>query len=316
MGVAEQAVLQPNRTHGSIRVYAILLFCVTCYASTFVFSALLVREFHPVALTLFRLISINAFLIVVGWRYIKKEKIALKLLIILAVAGFIGISLSHWSLHHGLVYTDPITAALIYALGPLLTSLITYFYLKERRRIYFWLGILTSLIGVYFVVSKGSGFALQVGKGELFIGLTILTFSVYLVIVQYLSKYLEPMVITVYTSLFGLLLFFPFVRIEHIQTSLNIDIKLWVLLIVSAIVTNGLCTMLWNGAVRQVGAATSSLFINVEPFAAMIIGYIILHQIVQPIQLIGSIFIIIGVIMGTRLGKKVEKTPNIEQYNT
>src|SRR5699024_961847 len=107
------------------------------------------------------------------------------------------------SLYTGLEYTDPITAALIYALGPLITSFITYFYLQERRRIFFWIGILMGMIGVALVVSKGDSLSLHIGRGELLVGVTILTYSIYLVIVEYLAQYLEPMVITVYTSFFG-----------------------------------------------------------------------------------------------------------------
>ncbi|MGM8211549.1 DMT family transporter [Virgibacillus sp. W0430] len=300
----KQPMLSTERPVHSFKVYTILVFCVTCYASSFVFGALLVDVFHPVALAFLRLVFINIFLLFVGWRFMMRAKIAFHLLLVLALAGFIGISLSHWSMYTGLMYTDPITAALIYALGPLLTSLITYIYLKERRKVYFWIGIVISFFGVSLVVSEGGAFTLHIGKGEGLIGVTILTYSIYLVLVEYLSKHLKPMIITVYTSLFGLILFFPFLRLEHFQKVTHIDLNYWLLLIGTAILTNGICTILWNGAVRKVGASASSLFLNMEPFAAMVIGYIVLHQIVQPIQLIGSFFIITGVIMGTRAGRK------------
>src|SRR5690625_640862 len=300
----QQVSYEQQKTEGNAKVYAILLFCVTCYASMFVFGTILVDAFHPVALAFIRLIFINVFLLIIGWRFIKGERVPLKLLLILAIAGFIGITLSHLSLYTGLQHTDPITAALIYALGPLITSFITFFYLKERRRIYFWIGIIMGIIGVTFVVSEGNSLSFQTGKGELLIGVTIFTYSIYLVFVEYLSRYLEPIIITVYTSFFAFILVVPFMRLEHIGEAFHIDMNYWILLIVTAILTNGFCTMLWNSAVRQVGAATSSLFLNMEPFVAMILGYIILQQVVESIQLVGSVFIIGGVIMGTRFGKR------------
>lgn len=306
--IKQQMTYETDKSQSSFKVYAILLFCVTCYASMFVFGTVLVNTFHPVALTFFRLICINGFLLLVGWRFIKGKKVPLKLLLILAIAGFIGITISHLSLYTGLEYTDPITAALIYALGPLITSFITYFYLQERRRIFFWIGILMGMIGVALVVSKGDSLSLHIGRGELLVGVTILTYSIYLVIVEYLAQYLEPMVITVYTSFFGLALVLPFLRVDHIEQTLHVDMNYWMLLIVTAILTNGFCTMLWNRAIQQVGASTSSIFLNIEPFAAMILGYIILQQVVKPIQLVGSFFIITGVIMGTRYGKKIRST--------
>ncbi len=307
----QPVTLEQNSSKNTLKVYAILLFSVTCYASTFIFGAILVKSFHPVALTFLRLVFINAFLLTVGWRHLRRHRVPFRLLIILAVAGFIGISVSHLSLHAGLKYTDPITAALIYALGPLITSLITYFYLKERKRIYFWIGILLGIVGVAFVVTDGSKLSLSAGKGELLIGVTILTFSIYLVIVEYLSKHLKPMTITLYTSLFALLLLIPFVRVEQLSLAMEVETNHWIILIVTAILTNGFVTILWNGAVKKVGASTSSLFLNMEPFVAMILGYLILQQVVLPIQLIGSVFIITGVIMGTRYGKR---KPAIDRY--
>src|SRR5699024_5450509 len=239
----QQISYEQQKTEGNAKVYAILLFCVTCYASMFVFGTILVDAFHPVALAFIRLIFINAFLLIIGWRFIKGERVPLKLLLILAIAGFIGITLSHLSLYTGLQHTDPITAALIYALGPLITSFITYFYLKERRRVYFWIGIIMGFVGVALVVSEGQSFHFHIGIGELLIGLTILTFSIYLVIVEYLTKHVQPIIITVYTRLFGLILTIPFIRMEHIGQSFSIDMNYWIILIVTAILTNGFCTM-------------------------------------------------------------------------
>lgn len=288
----------------SLKVYGILLFCVICYASTFIFGALLIEAFTPIELTFLRLLFINLFLLSIGYKYLKAKEMTFKLLIILAISAFIGITLSHFSLYVGLTKTDPITAALIYGLGPLITSLITYIFLKEYRRIYFWVGLASGLFGVLLVVSEGHNVSLKIGDGEILIGITILSYSTYLVIVQYLTKYLKPMTVTVYTSLFALIFCLPFLDYQVIQSTVQISGFYWFVLISTAILTNGLCTMLWNDAIKQVGASISSLFLNVEPFAAMVLGFIILGQVVLPIQLIGAVFIIVGVILGTRFGKR------------
>ena len=182
----------------------------------------------------------------------------------------------------------------------MMTSLITFFYLKERRKVVFWIGVAIGFIGVSFVVTSGSGLVVAVGKGELLITLTMLSFSVFLVIVQQLSKKLEPIVITLYTNMFGLLLFIPFIRVGLIEQSMHIDIKYWMLLVVTAILMHGICTMLWNASIQKVGAANASMLLNLEPFIVMVVGYIVLQETVQLIQLMGALLIISGVIMGTR----------------
>src|SRR5690625_4370884 len=152
--IGKKVEYEKRQEERNLEVYAILVFFISYYSSTFIFGSILVKSFHPFALTFLRLFFINVFLFIVGWRHIKGKRIPLKLLFILAIAGFIGISVSHISLHTGLKHTDPITAALIYALGPLITSFITYFYLKDRRRIYFWIGIILGIIGFAFEIGR------------------------------------------------------------------------------------------------------------------------------------------------------------------
>lgn len=160
--------------------------------------------------------------------------------------------------------------------------------------------------GVVFVVTSGNSLTISVGKGEFLISITVITFSIFLVIIQQLSKSIHPIVITLYTNLFGLLLFIPFMPVQSIYVSLQVEFKYWILLIFTAILMNGICTMLWNNSIQRVGAANASLILNFEPFVTMVVGYLILHQAILPIQLLGSVLIITGVVLGTRAGRKMD----------
>lgn len=285
-----------KKSHTLVITYALLLFCVVCWGSNFVFGKILVDTFEPMAIAFFRLFFINIFLLGVGGRFLKK--VPIRLLLLLIGAGFIGVTVNQWTFYASLQYSDPITAALILALAPMVTSLITFFYLKERRKRMFWIGVVVSFIGVWFVITEGNGWTLAIGKGELLISLTMISFSIFLIIVQQLSKVLEPLMITIYTNIFGFLLFLPVVRIDMIKQSINIEMKYWLLLIGTAILMHGICTLLWNASIQVVGAANASLLLNLEPFVVMIVGYIVLHETVQSIQMLGALLIIIGVFMG------------------
>ncbi|MFK2826799.1 DMT family transporter [Bacillus sp. B190/17] len=282
-----------------VKTYAMLVFCVICWGSNFIFGTILVDVFDPMAIACLRLIFINIFLWGVGWKFVRRNQIPVRILFMLAGAGFIGVTVNQWTFYASLQHANPVTAAIILALSPMMTSLITFFYLKERRKIIFWIGVAVGFVGVSFVITSGNGLVVAVGKGELLITLTMLSFSIFLVIVQQLSKKLEPIIITLYTNIFGLLLFIPFIRVDMIEQSMHIDIKYWMLLIVTAILMHGICTMLWNASIQKVGAANASMLLNLEPFIVMVVGYIILQETVQSIQLMGALFIISGVIMGT-----------------
>lgn len=133
----ESRINTSDDAHSLVKTYAILIFCVICWGSSLIFGAILVTEFDPIAVAFIRLIFINIFLWMYGWKYIRKERISIKLLLQLVVAGFIGLTINQWTLYASLQHTDPVTVALLYALVPLITALITYFYLREKRKKYF-----------------------------------------------------------------------------------------------------------------------------------------------------------------------------------
>lgn len=281
------------------KVYFILFFCVLCWGSNFIFGEVLVSVFDPITISYLRLFFINIFLLFIGKKYYKEVILNFKTLSILALAGFIGVTLNQWSFYASLQYTNPVTAALILAMAPIMTSLITYFYLKEKRKSLFWISLIVSFAGVWFVITGGDILSLSFGKGELLITLTMITFSVFLVMVQQLSKKINPMTITVYSNAFGLLFFIPLISAKDIAIALEVKLEYWVLLIITAVLMHGICIVLWNNSLQKVGAAKASILMNFEPFIVMILGYLVLKTLVTPIQFVGSFLIIVGVITST-----------------
>ena len=246
------------------------------------------------------------------YKKIKVEKLTLKSYIWLALAGFIGISINQWSFYASLGHTDPITAALILALSPIVTAILSKYYFKERKSVNFWLGMLIGISGVWLVITKGTFYVPIVGKGEVLIFLTMLTFSVFLLFVQQLSKSIHPITITWYTNLFGFFGLLPFIKWSELESMMAVPVKYWILLAVTAVIMHGLCTMLWNNSIRKVGASRAALLLNLEPFIAMITSWIILSNHVTSFQLLGGFIIVIGVTISLRM----KKTPiELSQLN-
>ncbi|WP_144510302.1 DMT family transporter [Bacillus sp. FJAT-22090] len=132
------------------------------------------------------------------------------------------------------------------------------------------------------------------------ISLTMLSFSVFLVFVQQLSKSIHPSTITWYSNVFGLVGLLPFVPWNKTSMVLSVPFYYWLLLIVTAIIMHGLCTYLWNNSIYKVGASKAALLLNLEPFVAMVFGFFILGMSIQPFQLIGAFVIVIGVSISLR----------------
>ncbi|WP_342599975.1 DMT family transporter [Psychrobacillus sp. FSL H8-0483] len=280
--------------------YLILLGCVIAWGSNFVFGSILVAVFDPSIIAFFRLIFILIFLFFMTYKDVKTQKLTVQDYIWLAVAGFIGVSLNQWSFYASLQYTEPVTAALILALSPIVTALLSSYYFKERKTLPFWLGSFLALLGVWLVITKGSLLVPNFGKGEILISLTMISFSIFLIFVQHLSKSIHPSTITLYSNIFGLLGLLPFVPWNKTHLVLSVPFSYWLLLIITAIIMHGLCTYLWNNSIYKVGASKAALLLNLEPFVAMIFGLLLLGIGIDLLQLLGAFVIVIGVTISLR----------------
>lgn len=280
--------------------YLILLGCVIAWGSNFVFGSILVTVFDPSIIAFFRLIFILIFLFFITYKNIHVQKLTLHNYIWLAVAGFVGVSLNQWSFYASLQYTEPVTASLILALSPIVTAILSSYYFNERKNVLFWIGTLVALLGVWLVITKGSFLVPSFGKGEILISLTMVSFSVFLILVQHLSKSIHPSLITLYSNIFGLIGILPFVPWNKTYLVLSVPFSYWLLLIITAIIMHGLCTYLWNNSIHKVGASKAALLLNLEPFVAMIFGLLLLGISIQSLQLIGALIIVISVSISLR----------------
>ncbi|MEK5484227.1 DMT family transporter [Viridibacillus sp. FSL R5-0888] len=283
--------------------YFILFCCVFAWGSNFIFGAILVNVFAPSVIAFIRLIFIVLFLWSITYREVRNYRLSKKGLLILVVAGLIGITLNQWSFYASLQYSEPVKAALILALSPIMTAILSVVFFKERKKKVFWFGSLAALLGVWLVITNGSFVTIHFGKGELLITLTMLSFSIFLIFVQQLSKSMPPGVITFYSNIFGLIGLLPFVQWKYMEQALTVSLSYWLLLIVTAIIMHGLCTYLWNNSIQKVGASDASLLMNLEPFIAMVVGLIVLGTPIEIVQLLGGIVIVCGVTISLRTKK-------------
>jgi drug/metabolite transporter (DMT)-like permease len=74
---------------------------------------------------------------------------------------------------------------------------------------------------------------------------------------------------------------------------------LMVLLIVTAVIVHGIANLIWNQNIKYIDASKASVLSNLEPFVAMFMGLVILYKPVIAVELLGSFFIVGGVVIST-----------------
>ncbi|WP_249662581.1 EamA family transporter, partial [Lysinibacillus fusiformis] len=69
----------------------------------------------------------------ISWEAITRTIFARKNLLLLVIAGILGVSINHYSVYASLQHTSPITAALTLACAPIVTSLLNKLLYHESR---------------------------------------------------------------------------------------------------------------------------------------------------------------------------------------
>lgn len=287
-----------------LKAYTWLTFCVVVWGSNFVFGKILVQHFSSALLTSLRLLFIVLFL--VGLAFYKKQFKQMNKtdLVAILLLGIIGVFINQWSFFVGLQTADPTTAALILATTPILTGFLGAVFLHEKLTPPMFLGSLVAIVGIYFVVTKGQLSSLQIDTGLMWIVVTMVTFAIMIIMTRMLSQRVDPLTITLYSNIVGFIVSIPFAFTLDKHLRISSDISDWSLLIVTAIVVHGVAALIWNSNIRYVDASKASILSNLEPFVAMILGFIILYKPITGMEILGSLFIVGGVVLSTYQRKK------------
>jgi drug/metabolite transporter (DMT)-like permease len=259
-------------------------------------SAYLLEGFSPVFLSTVRICFTSLFLIGValvhkGIR--KPTKSEWKLLI---GAGIFGTLINQTFYFTGLHHTTPANASLIIALAPIATILLERIFYKEKLTVKKGTGAAISLIGVFSIIGIAGG-SFGVSFGDLNILVAMLCLSTSLLYIRKLSKTMNSYIITIYATVLGSVLMIPAAGVENMVagTLVSDSLVMWLLLAGAGILAQGIAGFWWNKGVAEVGAGTASMFMNIQPFAAIIASHFILGNPILLNQIIGGILVLTGV---------------------
>ncbi|WP_338471853.1 DMT family transporter [Niallia sp. XMNu-256] len=288
-----------------LKAYTLLTVCVVIWGSNFVFGKMLVQSFSPTLLTMLRLLFIVLFLI--GLSSFKKhfKRVTKSDLLPILFLGVIGVFINQWSFFVGLQTADPTTSALILATAPIITGFLAAIFLKEKLTIRMLIGSIVAITGIYFVVTIDNP-SLHFDKGLLWIVITMITFAIMIIMTRLLSQRLDPLIITLYSNIVGLIVSIPFAFLLDNPLRVSSKWSDWIFLIVTAVVVHGIANLIWNNNIRYVDASKASILSNLEPFVAMVMGLILLYKPITGAEIVGSLFIVGGVVLSTYQRSKIE----------
>lgn len=284
-------------------IYLTLVLVMAAWGLNVIATKLIVSAFMPVTITAFRIFTAGVCVFVILAFMKKIRKPTKRELRFILIGAMFNVVIHHYFLSIGLKQTSASNGGLILGLGPLLTTLLAILFLGTSVTMARIVGVVLGFFGVIMVVLKDGSIS-GISIGDIYVFLSILSQAISFIFISKISRTLDPRLMTGYMLLIGSFLLFviSLVKEPHGLDGLaHGNLTVWLVFFASAFFATAVGHMLYNFAVGQIGAAETSVFINLNPLFALISAVIFLHEKVVLTQILGFGFIIAGVLVGSDL---------------
>ncbi|MEH7414578.1 DMT family transporter [Neobacillus drentensis] len=279
-----------------IKAFISLFFVSVLWGCNYPISAYLLQGFSPVFLSTVRICFTSLFLIIVAIIHKGMKRPTISEWKYLIGVGIFGTLLNQTFYFTGLHHTTPANASLIISLAPIATILLERIIFKVKFTIKKSAGAIISLIGVFSIIGVANG-GLGISWGDFNILIAMLCLSISILFIRGLSKTMNTFIITIYSTVLGSVLMVPAAGVENLVSGsvISHSLFMWILLIFAGIMAQGIAGFWWNKGVAKVGAGTASMFMNIQPFVAILASHFILGNHILLNQIIGGILVLLGV---------------------
>jgi len=199
----------------------------------------------------------------------------------------IGILLKFW----GLSYTTAINASFIMSLSALVSIFFAFLFLKERISLSFYFLAFLTIVGVYLITT--GGLRLVPHKGDLIIlsvALIIGLMQVYGKNVLYTLSAIETSLGRLFIGMIFLGSLIPIFSKTNLQFLFNM--KIMILIFLNGLTLGGSIFFFYKALQRE-GASNSGMFALLTPVFTAFLGFFILKETMNLLQLVGGFIILI-----------------------
>ena len=199
----------------------------------------------------------------------------------------------------GLIYTEPGKAGFITAMYIVLVPVLGLF-LGRKCGIRVWISVLLAVAGLYLLSCVGVS---SVNLGDILILISAGAFAVQIVLIDVLAQELDGirlnciqfMVVTVLSALAA-----AFTETPTWQGVLDCAVPL----LYTGVLSSGAAFTLQILGQQHLPPEPASLIMSLESVFAVLAGWLILHQTLSPVELLGCCLVFIGVILCQIKGKE------------
>ena len=269
---------------------------ILIWGTTFISTKVLLEDFQPVEILVFRFILGFVILLLLSPRRLKTKGPGEELLFV--GAGLSGICLYYLLENIALTYTLASNVGVIISVAPFFTAILAHLFMREEEklRIPFFIGFFLAMAGIIMISFNGAELKLN-PAGDLLALLAALVWAVYSILSRKISSLGYPVVLTTRRTFFyGLLFMIPASFLLDFRLNgapLLKPVNLLNILYLGA-GASALCFVTWNFSVKKLGAVKTSIYIYLVPVITVATSVLILHEQIGIMSALGVLLTLAG----------------------
>lgn len=225
------------------------------------------------------------------------------------VNGFFGNCFIYGTVYWGMEHTNTVNASLLSSLSPIFITIVAYFMLHERINSNQIIGILLSLLGVLWIVSKGhiGTFAdIRLNNGDIVLILSNVLMAIYSVMLRKTADRLPGLIGFTLIVFAGVLTSVPLMMVEVSFRPVQLFLweNLWSIAYLG-IFSSVIAFFCWTKTVHFLGPTKASPFMNVVPVFATMFAVLFLREELLFSQIVGGVLVLLGVYWSSRPKKSL-----------
>ncbi len=285
------------------------LFAILFWAGNVVVSKMASHNISPVAITFYRLVLalavMSTFVLIPVWKNRHTIKLYWKQLVL---GGFLSVSLFQFLSYQAAVTTTATNMAIVTALIPLLTMILSSLILKDKISYGMLFGGALSFYGILYLLSHGSILNIWDQGVHLGDGLMLVAafgYALYGVLLKHWKMPIPAWQSNFVQSSFAILyvlpffIFLPAADMQLNQTTIP-------LILYASIFSSILLSYLWIEGVRHLGPNRNSIFMNLLPLFTALIAVVLLGEHLQAFHYLGGSLTLIGILIAQTIQKPIQ----------
>ena len=222
--------------------------------------------------------------------------------------GVTGGSLYFFLQNTAMSYTYAANVSILVALAPILTVILAQLFSRSGERLgkYVYIGAVIAIVGVVLVVLNGQlTFHLNPLGDFIALGAAFM-WALYSILIKKYTEQYDNFLVTRRVMLWAFLTSVPLMLVTDgmpdlrpLFTTPRILLS-WLFL---GVFGNAVCFAIWNVAFKRLGVVITNNYLYASPFVTLAAGYLILHEEITLMSIIGAVLITAGVIVALKKPK-------------